>query len=101
MFGVPRPVLYAVAGVLVFMWATGTQAGGLLGGTAPCEFQVNADVLNVRAGPATGEKQVDSLLNGAKVRGTPTVVNGFRDLGGGRWAADEFLTRKPGSKCEP
>ncbi|GAA2780498.1 SH3 domain-containing protein [Saccharopolyspora taberi] len=99
MFGLGKPVLYGIGAVLVFVWLTSGHAGGFLKRPEPCRFQVTADVLNVRGGPAVGEPQVGSLTGGEQVTGTATVVDGFRDLGGGRWVSDEFVTPAPGSSC--
>ena len=101
MFGLGKPLLYGVGAVLIFIWLTSGQAGGFLKRAEPCQFHVTADVLNVRGGPAVGEAPVGSLADGEVVSGTATVVDGFRDLGGGRWASDEFLAAAPGSTCTP
>ena len=39
------------------------------------------------------------LTEGAVVDGTTTVTNGFRELEGNRWAADQFLTPLPNTNC--
>nr|WP_218888728.1 SH3 domain-containing protein [Saccharopolyspora hordei] len=77
------------------------QTAGAPDGPGPCAFHVAADVLNVRSGPSEREPKVGALQHGEQVEALPTVVDGFRDLGGGRWAAQEFLLPAPGSACAP
>ncbi|MEV6230435.1 SH3 domain-containing protein [Saccharopolyspora shandongensis] len=102
MFLLPRPLLLIGAGVLGVSYLAGTgQAGFGVGEPEPCAFHVTADVLNVRSGPGSGEDRVGRLGHGEEVTATPNVVGGFRDLGGARWAAAEFLAPVPGSSCDP
>jgi hypothetical protein len=48
----------------------------------------------VRSGPSTDADQVEVLSEGAVVDGTRVVTDGFRELEGDRWAADQFLIDK-------
>ena len=43
--------------------------------------------------------QVEVLSEGSVVDGTQTVTDGFRELEGGRWAADQYLTPLPDTNC--
>lgn len=72
-----------------------TGATGLTG----CQLEVAADELNVRAAPSADAVQVEVLTRGRRVDGTRTVTDGFRELTGGHWAAEEFLTPLPGTDC--
>ncbi|GAA0525742.1 hypothetical protein GCM10011581_14130 [Saccharopolyspora subtropica] len=102
MIPVPRTLLLAATGVLGLIALTGVDpATTSLGGAKPCTFHVTADALNVRSGPSVAERRVGSLRYGEEVTATPNLVGGFRDLGAGRWAANEFLAPVPGSTCEP
>jgi hypothetical protein len=60
---------------------------------------VSAAELRVRSGPSTDSQQVETLSEGVVVDGTRVVTNGFRELSGNRWAADQFLTPLPGTNC--
>jgi uncharacterized protein YgiM (DUF1202 family) len=62
-----------------------------------CQVQVNADILNVRAGPGADTAQVEQLKQGDIVDAQPEVANGFRKLGDNRWVSDQFV--KPNSHC--
>jgi hypothetical protein len=64
-----------------------------------CQLRVSAAELRVRSGPSTDSAQVQTLSEGVVVDGTPTVTNGFRELSGNRWAANQFLTPVPGTNC--
>ncbi|MER7014105.1 SH3 domain-containing protein [Saccharopolyspora sp. NPDC000359] len=102
MFLVPRSLLLVGAGAIGALYLTGAhQVGGAPEAPEPCTFHVAADVLNVRSGPAAAEPKVDALRHGEQVSALPNVVDGFRDLGGGRWAAQQFLLPAPGSTCAP
>ncbi|MER5390213.1 SH3 domain-containing protein [Saccharopolyspora sp. NPDC002686] len=101
-FFVPRSLLLIGAGAIGALYLTSTHEVG----SAPdppqhCSFHVAADVLNVRSGPGPAEHQVDTLRQGDQVNALPNVVDGFRDLGDGRWAAQQYLLPAPGSACAP
>lgn len=59
-----------------------------------CQIEVNADVLNVRAGPAADAAVVDRLSRGEVVDAQPEVSNGFRKLKQDQWVATQFVTAK-------
>ena len=42
---------------------------------------------------------MEVLSEGSVVDGTQTVTDGFRELEGGRWAADQYLTPLPDTNC--
>ena len=95
--------LVIIAGVLLTILA---QIDGPRAGTVPtatgstgCQLRVTAAELRVRAGPSTTSEQVDTLPEGAVVDGTPVVTDGFRQLVGDRWAADQFLLPVAGTNC--
>ncbi|HYH31753.1 MAG TPA: SH3 domain-containing protein [Pseudonocardia sp.] len=92
-----------VAGVVLALLAI-VDRGGLnavttADGSTSCQLEVVADELNVRNGPSQGAALVETLPRGAHVDGTRVVTDGFRELEGGRWAADQFLSPLPGSDC--
>jgi hypothetical protein len=95
--------LVIISGVLLTILATvdGPRAGTVPSatGSTGCQLRVTAAELRVRAGPSTVAEQVDTLPEGAVVDGTPVVTDGFRELTGDRWAADQFLTPVPGTNC--
>jgi len=66
------------------------------GGSAPtgdtCRVEVNADVLNVRAGPAVETESVAKLNRGDVVEARAEISNGFRRIDDNRWVAAEFVT---------
>ncbi|MCP2260508.1 hypothetical protein LX15_004226 [Streptoalloteichus tenebrarius] len=100
-----RPLV--IGGVLVAVGVAVLAGGGdKRDGVSPvsdrarCEFRVSADLLNVRAGPATDQRVVERLRGNALVSAQPSVENGFRKLGDNRWAAAEFLTPAPGNSCQ-
>ena len=68
-------------------------------GSTGCQLRVSAAELRVRSAPSTDADQVEVLSEGAVVDGTPTVTDGFRELEGGRWAADQYLTPVPNTDC--
>jgi hypothetical protein len=94
-----------VAGVVLALLAI-IDRGGLgtpATGTAGCQLEVvtdqQIDHLNVRNGPSEGAALVETLPRGSRVQGTKVVTDGFRELGEGRWAADQYLAPLPGSDC--
>jgi hypothetical protein len=68
-------------------------------GSTGCQLRVSAAELRVRSAPSTDADQVEVLSEGAVVDGTQTVTDGFRELEGGRWAADQYLTPLPDTNC--
>ena len=68
-------------------------------GSTGCQLRVSAAELRVRSGPSTDADQVEVLSEGAVVDGTRLVTDGFRELEGDRWAADQFLTPMPNTNC--
>jgi hypothetical protein len=68
-------------------------------GSTGCQLRVSAAELRVRSAPSTDADQVEVLSEGAVVDGTQTVTDGFRELEGGRWAADQYLTPLPNTNC--
>jgi hypothetical protein len=68
-------------------------------GSTGCQLRVSAAELRVRSSPSTDGAQVEILSEGAVVDGTRVVTNGFRELEGNRWAADQFLTPVAGTNC--
>jgi hypothetical protein len=64
-----------------------------------CQLRVSAAELRVRSAPSTDADQVEVLSEGVVVDGTKTVTDGFRELEGGRWAADQYLTPLPNTDC--
>lgn len=68
-------------------------------GEGTCRMAVTADVLNVRAAPATTAEVVGKFRQGAETVADKVVQDGFRKLGPSRWAAAEFLTPIAGHDC--
>ena len=102
MFGLPitRTLLFVGAAAAGALYLAGHHhPPGAPQRPHPCTFTVTADVLNVRSGPGESQRRVDTLQQGQEVTATPTVTSGFRDLGAGRWAAQQYLAPKPGSPC--
>ena len=92
-----------VAGVVLTFIAM-IDRGGLeqvqgADGSTGCQLEVTAEELNVRSGPSQQAPLVETLVRGNRVDGTPVVTDGFRELEGGRWAADQYLTPVPGTTC--
>ena len=79
--------------------ATGTATTTSQPAAVECQLRVSAAELRVRSGPSTDSQQVETLSEGVVVDGTRVVTNGFRELSGNRWAADQFLTPVPGTNC--
>jgi hypothetical protein len=76
-----------------------TSAGATADGSTGCQLRVSAAELRVRSAPSTDAEQVEVLSEGAVVDGTQTVTDGFRELEGGKWAADQYLTPLPNTNC--
>jgi hypothetical protein len=53
----------------------------------------------VRAAPEQDSALLQTLVRGDRVDGTRIVTNGFRELEGNQWAADQFLTPLPDTNC--
>jgi hypothetical protein len=68
-------------------------------GSTGCELEVTVEELNVRSGPSQQAQLVETLVRGDRVDGTRVVTDGFRELEGGRWAVDQYLTPLPGTTC--
>lgn len=68
-------------------------------GNTGCQVEVMAEVVNVRSGPSEGASVVETLRQGSRVDATRVVTDGFRELEGGRWAAERFLTPVLGTSC--
>ncbi|HEY0640355.1 MAG TPA: SH3 domain-containing protein [Pseudonocardiaceae bacterium] len=88
-------VLVAVAIVVLAVMSSNAdlslgEAGQPTGET--CRVEVNADILNVRAGPGADTALVDKLNRGDVVEATSETSNGFRRIGTDRWVASEFVT---------
>ena len=97
-------VFVLVAGTVLALIAI-VDRGGLGAATAGadgstgCRLEVVAETLNVRSGPSPNASLVETLRRGDRVDGTRVVTDGFRELEGGQWAADQFLTPLPGTNC--
>lgn len=89
-------VLYAVSGGELSSEAEGS---GGESGSGDCTMTVDADALNVRSGPSTGDDVVDSLPQDTETEATGEVQDGFRKLEDGRWASDDFLQPAEGASC--
>lgn len=63
-----------------------------------CKMTVSADVLNIRDAPAASGQIIGKLDRGAQTDAETTVQDGYRELGTGRWASEQFLTPASG-KC--
>ena len=93
-----------IAGVVLAALAV-IDGGGLndlrsmIGTPTGCRMVVAAEELNVRTEPSTGSGLVETLTRGATVDATRVVTDGFRELGNGRWAANQFLTPLPETTC--
>ncbi len=68
-------------------------------GSTGCRMEVQAEELNVRAEPTTDSTLVAVLPRGAVVDANLTVVDGFRELEDGSYAAEQFLAPVLGSTC--
>ncbi|GAA1207983.1 SH3 domain-containing protein [Prauserella alba] len=103
--GIPKRTLLifvALIAVIVLYAVTGgelsSEAEGSNGGDG-CTMTVDADVLNVRSGPSTGDEVVGSLEQDAETDATTEVRDGFRKLADGEWAAEDFLEPVDGASC--
>jgi uncharacterized protein YgiM (DUF1202 family) len=90
----------AIAVAIIAVAIVSKSANVNLGNAAEadtCQVEVNADVLNVRAGPSTDSPTVDKLSRGDIVDAQPEITNGFRKLGDNRWVSEQFVT--PNAAC--
>lgn len=100
MFGIPVIKLAVVGGVGVVAFAMVAHHNAEASqGNPQCAFTVSADVLNVRAGPATSARVVGRLVQSQPVTAQPVVQNGFRQLDGRRWASADYLVAAAGNTC--
>lgn len=78
-----------------------SPGGGLFSGSSAgsCTVAVTADLLDVRSSPDGDAPVVDRLEKGSVVSADRTTLNGFRQLGTDRWAAQEFLDPTADSDC--
>jgi hypothetical protein len=89
-----------VLGAFLLYAAHNDQSGGTGVGTSrPCTVTVIADQLNVRSSPDDNATVVQTFTKGAVVSADQTILNDFRQLAPGRWAAREYLDPTPGSDC--
>jgi hypothetical protein len=99
-FGIPVIKLAVIGGVGVVAFALVAHRNADASQSNPqCAFTVNADVLNVRGGPSTGERVVGRLVQSQPVTAQPLVQNGFRQLDGTRWASADYLVAAAGNTC--
>lgn len=90
-------IIIGVAALVLIAFAVGKDHGPIASGSG-CTMTVSADVLNVRDAPAASGNVVGRLERGARTNVQPTVQDGYRKLGEGHWASQEFLTPAAG-KC--
>jgi uncharacterized protein YgiM (DUF1202 family) len=103
-FGIPIPKSVLIgAAVVGAVYLYGSQISDnahitpLFG--SGCEMRVNADILNVRSGPSADQPIVGMARFGESIGATKDKQGGYRKLGEGRWAANDFLNVNPGSDC--
>ena len=100
MFGIPVMKLAVIGGLGVVAFAMiAHRNADASQGNPQCAFTVNADVLNVRAGPSTADRVVGRLVQSQAVTAQPLVRNGFRQLDGARWASADYLVAAAGNTC--
>ncbi|MFC4947063.1 hypothetical protein [Pseudonocardia sp. GCM10023141] len=68
-------------------------------GSTGCVLEVAVAELNVRSGPDQDAGVVQKLVKGDRVDGLKVISGGFRQLAGGQWAFDQYLTPVTGSTC--
>jgi len=68
-------------------------------GSTGCQLEVVVAELNVQAEPIADAQPIAVLPRGARVDGTRTITDGFRELEGRRWALNGSLTPLLGSNC--
>lgn len=68
-------------------------------GSTGCQMEVTVEELNVRASPGQSAQLVQAIPRGTKIDATRNVVDGFRELEGGRWAFNQYLTPLPNTNC--
>jgi hypothetical protein len=88
-----RWVGVAAAVVILAVMSKGADVDfGRVGSSDRCQVEVNADVLNVRAGPGVETEAIRKLSRGDVIDALPETTNGFRKLDGDGWVAVEFVT---------
>jgi uncharacterized protein YgiM (DUF1202 family) len=103
--GIPVMKLAVIGGVGVVVFAllahrnADASQGNSSRGNPQCAFTVDADVLNVRAGPSTADRIVGRLVQSQSVTAKPLVRNGFRQLDETRWASVDYLAAASGTTC--
>jgi hypothetical protein len=99
-FGIPVVKLAVIGGVGVAAFALLAHKNvGASQSNPQCAFTVNADVLNVRAGPSTADRVVGRLVQSQSVTAQAVVQKGFRQLDGTRWASADYLAAASGNTC--
>ena len=106
LLGIPKKIIIiAAAGIagFIFIMGLGKNVSEGLPGSSPsptgCKVTVTADVLNVRAEPASGAQIVGKYQRNAETDAQLEVQNGFRKIADKKWASAEFLTPVNGAKC--
>ncbi|AHI01408.1 hypothetical protein GCM10010174_09910 [Kutzneria viridogrisea] len=102
MFGIPVGKLVVVGGVgavAVLYLISGNKGAGAAPGGPQCQYQVTADALNVRSGPGTGNRIVDSYRHGAEITADRLAQNGWRRVDDTHWVSNDYLTPAPGKSC--
>jgi hypothetical protein len=79
--------------------ATAGSAAATADGSTGCQMQVNVAELTVRSEPAITAQGVGTLRQGTVVDATRQVTDGFRQLTGDRWVANEYLVPVAGTSC--
>jgi uncharacterized protein YgiM (DUF1202 family) len=98
--GIPVMRLAVIGGLGVAAFAFFAHRNAEASQSTPqCAFTVNADVLNVRSGPSTGERIVGRLVQSQSVTAKPLTQNGFRQLAENRWASVDYLAAASGNTC--
>jgi hypothetical protein len=99
-FGIPVMKLAAIGGIGFVAIAMFNHKDATASLSNPqCAFTVNADVLNVRAGPATTTQIVGRLVQSQPVTAQAVVQNGFRQLDASTWASSDYLVAASGNTC--
>jgi uncharacterized protein YgiM (DUF1202 family) len=99
-FGLSKRALIVIAVLIVVVAIFVVQNKGKSNAqsTGDCKVQVTATELNVREAADGNAKVAGKLVSGNTVNATTTVQNGYRELGQGRWASNQFLKQVSG-KC--
>ena len=100
MFGIPVMKLAVIGGVGFVAFAVlAHRNASASSSNQQCAFTVNADVLNVRAGPSTATAVVGRLVQSQGVTVQPVVQNNFRKIDDTHWASADYLVAAPGNTC--